>query len=154
MEVILNKVLNNKIHSHKEIPKILNLQAEEVLNNRVILKEEMVKADNKIIMVLKEPIPKEEPDKADNRIIMVLKEPILKEEMVKADNRIIMVLKEPILKEEMVKADNRIILTVQTVYPAELKTVLMVQTVYLVEKELLHKSYRTKQENLEKLLLM
>ena len=134
MEVMLNKVLNSKINSHKEILKILNLQAEEVLKNRVIPKEEMVKADNKIIMVLKEPIPKEE--------------------MVKADNRIIMVLKELILKEEMVKADNKIILTVQTMHLVELKIILTVQTVYPMEKELLHKNSRHKQENLEKLLLM
>ena len=134
MEVMLNKVLNSKVHSHKEILKILNLQAEEVLKTRVIPKEEMVKADNKIIMVLKELIHKEE--------------------LVKVDNKIIMVLKELILKEEMVKVDNKTILTVQTVYLVELKTILTVQTVYLVEKELLHKSYRTKQENLEKFLLM
>ena len=56
------------------------------------------------------------------------------------DNKTITVLKELILKQETDKMDN--------------KTILMVQMVYPVEKELLHKSYRIKQENLEKLLLM
>ena len=93
MEVMLNKVLNSKIHSHKEILKILNLQAEEVLKTRVILKEEMVKADNKIIMVLKELIPKEE--------------------MVKADNKIILTVQTVYLVE------SKTILTVQTVYLVE-----------------------------------
>ena len=60
--------------------------------------------------------------------------------VAKVDSKIIMVLKELILKQETDKMDN--------------KTILMVQMVYPVEKELLHKSYRTKQENLEKLLLM
>ena len=121
MEVIVNKVLN-KIHSHREI---LNHQVEEVLKDRIILKEL---------------IPKEEMPKVDSKIIMVLKELIPKEEMAKVDSKIIMVLKELILKQETDKMDN--------------KTILMVQMVYPVEKELLHKSYRTKQENLEKLLLM
>ena len=135
MEVIVNKVLN-KIHSHREI---LNRQVEEVLKDRIILKElipreEMAKVDNKIIMVRKEMIPKQETDKMGNKIIMARK--------------------EIIPKEEMVKANSKIILTVQMVYPVKLKTILTVQTAHPVEKELLHKSYRIKQENLEKLLLM
>ena len=70
------------------------------------------------------------------------------------DNKIIMARKEIIPKEEMVKMNSKIILMAQMVYPVELKTILTVQTVHPVEKELLHKSYRIKQENLEKLLLM
>ena len=135
-EVMLNKVLNSKIHSHREI---LNRRVEEVLKDRIILKElipreEMTKVDNKLIMVCKEMIPKQETDKMDNKTIMVRK--------------------EIIPKEEMVKVNSKIILMTQMVYLVELKTILMVQMVHLMEKELLHKSYRIKQENLEKLLLM